>query len=60
MITFDGTYDLFSKYLKPGIFGWGKMTSEEALVEDAPEEAKDAFDKYVERKRKAKERGIRS
>lgn len=47
----------FKPYMKKGILGWVEMTSEEALVDDAPEEVKELFDKYVQKIRDLYDQG---
>ena len=45
-------------YFKPNIFDWYDMTSDEALVEDAPIEIKGMYDQYIQEIRDLNERGI--
>ena len=45
--------NIFKDYLRPGVIDWAEKTSDEALVDDAPEIVKDAFNEYI-RKRNEK------
>ena len=58
MIWDNKDYDIFIEYLKPGVDEIIKLSNKDALVEDAPQEARDAFERFYKKLREDRERGM--
>lgn len=51
-------YHIFKRYLRPGVSDWLEKSDKEALTDDAPEIARDAFRQYVRKQNERIRKGM--